>query len=79
MNELDLFSTILSEMLKVSPVVGLLAWLVWYFTKQIDKKQTENNELQKTLMELHRENIEVISKLTQAIELMSKDVQNLSK
>lgn len=79
MNEVDVGVTIISEMLKVSPLVGLLSWLVWYFTKQIDKKQIENIELQKTMIELHTENIEVINKLTQTIELMRNDIQNIRK
>jgi len=63
------------ELAKMSPIIGILGYFLWYFKSGLEHKNKELKELNTLLRDLQREGLNTMTKLTTVIE----DLRNLIK
>jgi len=66
------------ELAKMSPIIGILGYFLWYFKSELEHKNKELKELKELntlLRDLQREGLNTMTKLTTVIE----DLRNLIK
>lgn len=65
----------LTDLAKISPIVGVLIYFIWYFQSEIKAKNDEIKQLNQLLRDQQKETLIAISKLTDVVESL-KDLIN---
>lgn len=74
---MELENTLLQEFFKLGPVITIMGVVIFWLAKRLEKKEVEIKELQNKIIDLQIKNIEAIKELTNCLELIEKDIENL--
>lgn len=63
---------IVGQLLTVSPALGVLAWVVWYFQKRLKEKDEEVRTLYNEAKEDNKRFIEVMTEVKNSLERINE-------
>lgn len=69
----------LQDLIKISPVVAVLAWALWWLKGRVEKKEEDIAELNKQLRESEKTALECFSRITEVLKQLSMDVSISNK
>jgi hypothetical protein len=75
--QIDVSGTILTDLAKFSPVIAVLALLVYFMYNKLDKKEEEVKQLNEAFRQSERENIKMLSELSMTLDrIVTADKSN---
>lgn len=73
--ETNLLVSILGDLAKMSPVIAILLYFVVYFKNKVQEKENEIKEMYKESRDLEKENINVLNRLSDAIDSLKEYIK----
>lgn len=77
---MELFTELLSSLIKLSPIVGLLLFAIWYLHKENKTLKEDNKDLNKYVREMEHRNTQILSGVTSTLDkLVDRTDNNLDQ
>lgn len=70
---MELFNELLISLVKLSPIVGLLIFALWYMHKENKKIKETNEELNKFIREESVKNVKILESVSNTLERIVDD------
>lgn len=67
--------TVLIELAKATPSIGILLWVVWYFKGELKREREDNKELNIVIREMQKEMLEVLQNFTNATKELTNAIK----
>lgn len=77
---MEIFTELISSLIKLSPIVGLLLFALWYLHKENKNLKEENKELNKYVREMEHRNTQILAGVTSTLDkLVDKTDNNIDQ
>ena len=77
---MELFTDLLNSLIKLSPIVGLLLFAIYYLYKENKSLKDDNKELNKYVREMEHRNTQILAGVTSTLDkLVDKTDNNIDQ
>lgn len=73
---MELFTDLLNSLIKLSPIVGLLLFAIYYFYKENKDLKNDNKELNKYVREMEHRNTQILASVSSTLDKLVDKTEN---